>query len=569
MRLSKVVIDHYRSIGHVEIRMPENKPLVLFGANNAGKSNIISAIQRALGERWPLTQELEDSDFFMRDKSSYPNATIACKFDSTYFVDRYGNLYDHFVLHYAADASQSQFTDLNGSKLYINNDARSVIQSFVVDADRDIGRELSYYSRYSLLSKFSHAVHQSLSEDDRISLEASFEEIKKTFEGVPEYATFFSKFKDVLEESVKGFVHSLKADFSAYDPNNFAKSIRIYAYEGDDVRAFEEFGTGEQQVLLMAFAKAYVETFGAKALVLIIEEPEAHLHPLAQRWLKEYVYEVCNEGLQVILSTHSADFLDMSNLDGMVRVTKSSEGITSARQVSPGELARHCHELGAPADKVTAENVSRFYGSKLFPDEAKGFFASKVLIVEGATEYFALPELFSKLGHSLVREGVEIVNVRGKTSIPLYWRLFSAFGIECCCIFDGDIKKEGGKAANDALGTILGIDVSAILDGMVGDGEMYVCGDAAFFSKDFERFMRAESASYLTYEKQWRDEYGVTSKPELARATSRALQVEDIPKEFETIWEKVITFSVELRQSESDDAQLENGDPIEDFEIPF
>jgi hypothetical protein len=45
--------------------------------------------------------------------------------------------------------------------------------------------------------------------------------------------------------------------------------------------------------------------------------------------------------------------------------------------------------------------------------------------------------------------------------------------------------------------------------------------------------------------------------------------VEDIPKEFETIWEKVITFSVELRQSESDDAQLENGDPIEDFEIPF
>ena len=569
MRLSKVVIDHYRSINHVEIRMPENKPLVLFGANNAGKSNIISAVQRALGERWPLTQELEDSDFYMRDKSSFPNATIACQFDSTYFVDRYANHYDNFVLRYAADASQSQFEDRNGRKLFISNDARSAIQSFVVDADRDIGRELSYYSRYSLLSKFSHAVHQSLTEENRTSLEASFEEIKKTFEGVPEYATFFSKFKDVLESSVKGFVHSLKADFSAYDPNNFAKSIRIFAYEGDDVRAFEEFGTGEQQVLLMAFAKAYVETFGAKALVLIIEEPEAHLHPLAQRWLKEYVYEVCDEGLQVILSTHSADFLDMSNLDGMVRVTKSPRGITSARQISSEELARHCHELGAPKDKVTPENVSRFYGSKLFPDEAKGFFASKVLIVEGATEYFALPELFSKLGHSLVREGVEIVNVRGKNSIPLYWRLFSAFGIECCCIFDGDIKKEGGKAANDALGDILGIDVSDILDGMTGDGEMHICGDAAFFSKDFERFMRARSTSYLSFEKQWRDEFGVTSKPELARATSRALQAVDIPNEFEAIWQEVISCPVELCQPENNDAPSEYDGFVEDFEIPF
>lgn len=54
MRLTKVTIDHYRSIKHVEICMPERRPLVLFGANNAGKSNIISAIQRALGERWPL-----------------------------------------------------------------------------------------------------------------------------------------------------------------------------------------------------------------------------------------------------------------------------------------------------------------------------------------------------------------------------------------------------------------------------------------------------------------------------------------------------------------------------------
>lgn len=81
--------------------------------------------------------------------------------------------------------------------------------------------------------------------------------------------------------SVKGFVHSLAVDFSAYDPNNYAKSMRIFAKEGDCIRGFEEFGTGEQQVLLMAFVKAYMKVFSSEHFVLIVEEPEAHLHPLA------------------------------------------------------------------------------------------------------------------------------------------------------------------------------------------------------------------------------------------------------------------------------------------------
>ncbi len=54
MRLNHIVIEHYRSIEHVEIRLPYQKPLILFGPNNAGKSNIISAIDKVLGERWPL-----------------------------------------------------------------------------------------------------------------------------------------------------------------------------------------------------------------------------------------------------------------------------------------------------------------------------------------------------------------------------------------------------------------------------------------------------------------------------------------------------------------------------------
>ena len=173
MRLTKVTIDRYRSVGHVEICMPENRPLVLFGANNAGKSNIISAIHHVLGERYPATQDLEDSDFFMRDREAYPSIDIRCDFDGPYYRGK-----PYVILHYDAEPSKSQLQDEFGNKMYLKKEERARIQSFVVDAEREIERQLSYYSRYSLLSKFAYAIHKALDEKDKDSLTESFEKIR-------------------------------------------------------------------------------------------------------------------------------------------------------------------------------------------------------------------------------------------------------------------------------------------------------------------------------------------------------------------------------------------------------
>ena len=91
MKLKNITVDHYRSIEHIEINFPNNRPVVLFGPNNAGKSNILSSINRVFGERYPTYIEMLDSDYYKHDRINYPTADICATFVEPLYFDQYGN----------------------------------------------------------------------------------------------------------------------------------------------------------------------------------------------------------------------------------------------------------------------------------------------------------------------------------------------------------------------------------------------------------------------------------------------------------------------------------------------
>ena len=511
MRVEELSIFHYRSIEEMTLVFPKNKPVVLFGSNNAGKSNILSAINRVLGERYPTSIEMLDSDYYMRDKNQYPVSTITANFSSPY-CDRFGKKFSQVAVTYEYDG-EALLHDGSGRKLYLSNEQRAnCCQSYLIDAERSVSGAFNYSSRYSVFSKFSHRIHTALSVSHKKELSEAFVQIRNSFENTPEFLQFFEEFSSVVNGSVKGFVHSLDVDFSAYDPNNYARSLRIYAREGDLVRGFEEFGTGEQQVLLMAFIKAYLKVFTSENFVLIIEEPEAHLHPLAQKWLKEYLSEMCSAGIQVVISTHSADFIDTEYLEGLVRVYKEN-GKTKIRQLSVEELCSFCVESGS-STKTTPQNIIDFYSTKLFPEQLKGMLAEVILLVEGETEYFALPIYLKRAGFSLPEHGVEIVNCRGKNSIPLFWRIFRAYGYRCYIIFDADES----KCKNDDIARIISID-----NWNMKQSDIVITKDYTYFGKNFECYFRETVKGYRSLEEQVGSVYGITSKPGIAKALAQHL----------------------------------------------
>ena len=66
MYLSRIYIENYRSIKKLDLRFISGKNIII-GRNNAGKSNIIKAIDLVLGENSPdynKSENITDNDFF-------------------------------------------------------------------------------------------------------------------------------------------------------------------------------------------------------------------------------------------------------------------------------------------------------------------------------------------------------------------------------------------------------------------------------------------------------------------------------------------------------------------------
>lgn len=566
MRLEKIVIENFRSIEKVSINLPENKPLILFGPNNAGKSNILSALDRLLGERYPTYIECEDSDYFMRDNQKYPTIKINAQFDDFYHYNNNGRGYKTINLVYGYDATinDNRMCDGDGTKLFISSDSRERFQSFLLDAERNASYHFNYSNKFSLLSKLNKSLHNSLTEFEREQLTQSFENIKNVFEVKSEFSDMFGIFKNSIDESVKGFVHHLEADFSAYDPNNYAKTLRINAYEDENVRSFDEFGTGEQQILIMAFAKAYMQTFKGESFIFILEEPEANLHPLAQKWLKKYIYDLCESGLQIVISTHSPHFINPSNLEGLVRVYKEN-GITNIKQLSKEDLHNVLVQTGVPEDRIEIDSIGDYFDLRLYSEQFEGMFAEKIILVEGLTERLSLPIWLEKENYFLSANGVEIINCMGKANIPTLYRIYSAFGYKCICLFDGDLNKIN---SNDRKNVLMENILPDFLESncytedgkkyyIMNYGENYIC-----FGKDYESTIKAQIGNER-YDSLVEEAKAASIENKQGIAKYIAINYDNTPK--------FITKLIELLNCKSNENEnnIYYGDVKVDYEISF
>lgn len=538
-RVKAIRIEGYRSIrDRVTVGFPDGVPVVLLGENNAGKSNIVRALDLVLGEFWPGSHEPDDHEFFGRSKGD-GQIDIYVDLEGVQYIDWRMNVFEVRQLRWRhpcdGDRPLSMVLDNGAESPYVSNDVRGQCPCIVVGADRRLSYQMSYSSRYTFLAKLMRQFHDALTSDEAriLDLQQKFAEIKSLFVGVPEFAAFEQDLRDQVAELSENLAYGLEIDFSAYDPSNYFHALRVYPKEKTEVRTFDELGTGQEQILAICFAHAYAKAFHQKdgqkgGLLLVIEEPEAHLHPLAQRWLARKVEDLAKTGIQVLVTTHSPAFLNVLNLEGFVLVRKEN-GVTRAKQLTRKKLADYCSAHGAT---TTPDTILPFYAAAATEEILAGLFARKVVLVEGPTEAMALPVYLGRLGLSVTREGVAVIPVHGVGNVAKWWRFFTAYGIPTYVVFDNDASKAKedpkGTRRKDIL-TALGIAEDAH-DSLISARDWRVEDELCVFGDNFEETLRVCFGSeYRDLEAEAQQKFGLSpnqSKPLVARYVAERLDLD-------------------------------------------
>ncbi len=546
-RLTLCKIEGYKSIrDQICIRFPKGVPLVLVGENNSGKSNIISALDLLLGERWPGTREPEDHDFWERDTQN-GFIKIEAEISGVYI-----NSQCIRAIKWECEAksrNQPKFSVQldSGTERYVNNEIRDQLMFILIGPDRRLDYQLSYINKYTFLSKLMQRFHAALISDiQRVNrLKQAFSDLEMVFREVVEFARFEKNLSQEFGSMFAGMSYGLQVDFSAYDPSRFFHSLRVVPREGIQRRTFEELGTGQEQILALAFAHAYAKAFYG-GIILAIEEPEAHLHPLAQEWLARKIYKMAEDGLQIVITTHSPHFIDLMGLEGLVLVRKDSENATQICQLTREQLANYCIASGSHPQKTSIETILPFYANQSTQEILDGFFAKKIILVEGQTEQLALPVYLQKVGLDVTHEGIAIIPVIGKGNLAKWRRLFTAYKIPTYVIFDNDqTDDENGVKRMDVL-KALHVNERE-WQRYLQSNEWLITPKFAVFGTDFETTMRSMFSNYSTLEKQAREIFG-DSKPIIARFVAYQLDVNE-----DSGWQKY---------SELRDAILDLNSPI-------
>ena len=159
--------------------------------------------------------------------------------------------------------------------------------------------------------------------------------------------------------------------------------------------------------------------------VLLIDEPEVSLHPQLQSYLlREMKSAAKRYNKTIIISTHSAEMIELNTASELCNF------VFFRKDALPKQISPDTPELNNVKLKEFLLRMSLIY--------SEGFFAKKVMLIEGSSDMILCRYLCNRLNLNLDVAGSQIIPIEGKGQFPVITKLFRLIGKEVCVLTDLD-----------------------------------------------------------------------------------------------------------------------------------
>lgn len=275
-----------------------------------------------------------------------------------------------------------------------------------------------------------HALLNTVADEEGLVVDGRLDEVK----------TIERRLKEFLNESFPGI--DLQIEVPKPELRTIFSTAKITLDDGikGDV---ESKGDGLKRSVIFALLRTYVELtkehaggveFDAshQTYLFLFEEPELYLYPSAQKILFDALSNLSLLN-QVLITTHSPSFLSPTASSALIKLVKrrDEQQKLETRVVS-------VDIVGEIAHKDAFQLIC-------FENNAAGFFAEKVVLVEGDADLIFFEHAYRCVhsGRSPEAAGIVILRIFGKSNVKRYKDFFEKFDVEVHCILDRDVLLDG------------------------------------------------------------------------------------------------------------------------------
>lgn len=408
MKVSRIEVENFKSIEKYDFEV--NDFNIFIGKNNHGKTNLFDALD------WFDSGKTENSYYRNNDQT----LTIKVRL---HFIG-----VQHTLNSLDEGAYKTAMLNaLEGADEFVvekdsESDKRVLIVNGVIKPNpRGFDSALNYF-----LPKIIYVTtKQRLSDVAGYKSKSPIAEmlgdvLKDMVDNEPKYKQFLELFDDLFNESDSIFrqsVNSLQEKVEFYLKKQFDETalvkfrienpaiedmLKKFETEVDDgiKTKAEHKGDGMQRAVMLAIVQAYAdfrkEKGIARTFTFLIDEAELHLHPTAQRALKNALRDIVENEGQILINSHSPIFANELFPNQKIYRVEKEIGVSQVNEViTEQEQLDSIYQLlgGSPQDILLPSNF---------------------IIVEGQTEFHLLKRIIEKVYSSNKRcSAIKILFARG------------------------------------------------------------------------------------------------------------------------------------------------------------